>query len=57
MDEPRLLTIDETAKELRISRPTLYRHIKDKLIRVTRIGGRTLIDRKDLEEFIERSKG
>ncbi len=52
----RFLTVDEAAEILRISRQTLYRHLKNKDVRVTKIGGRTLIDRKDLEDFIEGSK-
>ena len=57
----RFLTIEEAAQELRISRTTMYVLIREKKIRAARIGGegktgRTFIDRKDLEEFIERSK-
>jgi len=55
-EAPRLLTINETAETLRISRQTLYRLINNNSIRVTKIGGRTLIDRQDLEDFIEKSK-
>lgn len=52
----RLLTVDEAAKMLRISRASLYTLMKNKKIRVTRIGGRTLFDRKDIDDFIEKSK-
>ncbi len=52
----RLLTIDEAGRALRISRQSLYRLIADKKITVTKIGGRTFIDRQDLEDYIERSK-
>jgi excisionase family DNA binding protein len=57
----RFLTIEEVAGELRLSRTTVYTLIKEKKLRVTRFGGegktgRTFIDRKDLEDFIEKSK-
>jgi excisionase family DNA binding protein len=55
-DHHRFLTVEEAAKELRISRAALYTLMKNKKIRVAKIGGRTYIDRKDLEDFIERSK-
>jgi excisionase family DNA binding protein len=55
-EAPRLLTVDEAAKMLRISRGSLYTLMKNKKIRVTKIGGRTLIDRKDIDDFIEKSK-
>jgi excisionase family DNA binding protein len=57
MDEPhRFLTIEETAKALRISKQSFYTLMRKKKIRVTRIGGRTFIDRQDLDDFIEKSK-
>jgi excisionase family DNA binding protein len=57
MDEGhRFLTVEEAAKELRISRATLYILMRNKKLRVAKIGGRTYIDRKDLEDFIEKSK-
>lgn len=55
-EKHRFLTVEETAKELRISRATLYILMKNKRIRVAKIGGRTYIDRTDLEDFIEKSK-
>ena len=55
-ETPRLLTIEETAKLLRISKATLHRLMADKQITPVRIGGRTLFDKKDLESFIEKSK-
>ncbi len=55
-EEERFLTVEEAAKELRISRAALYTLMKNKKIRVARFGGRTYIERKDLEDFIEKSK-
>jgi excisionase family DNA binding protein len=51
-----LLTVNEALKVLRISRQSLYKLISEKKITVTKIGGRTLIDMKDIEEYVERSK-
>ncbi len=51
-----LLTVNEALKVLRISRQSLYKLIADKKITVTKIGGRTLLDMKDIEEYVERSK-
>jgi excisionase family DNA binding protein len=54
--EPRLLTVEETMSLLRISKPTLYRLVSTGQLIATRIGGRTLFDLKDLNDFVERSK-
>jgi excisionase family DNA binding protein len=56
MEEQRLLTIEETARFLRISKATLHRLLADKTLIPVRIGGRTLFDMKDLNTFIEESK-
>ncbi len=54
--EKRLLTIPEACEYLRISRATLYRHIKEGRIKPVKIGKRTLIDKRDLDLLIEESK-
>ncbi len=56
MEEQRLLTIEETAQFLRISKATLHRLLADNALTPVRIGGRTLFDRKDLDAFIEKAK-
>ena len=56
MEEQRLLTIEETANFLRISKATLHRLMAEGQFTPVRIGGRTLFDRKDLDMFIEKSK-
>ncbi len=54
--ESRLLTVKQTCSYLNISHTTLYRMIERKEITPVNIGGRTLFDRKDLDELIERAK-
>ena len=51
-----LLTVNEAAGYLRISRPMLYRVLRGKRLRRLKIRGRTLFDKKDLDRFIEDSK-
>jgi excisionase family DNA binding protein len=53
----RLLTVRETCKYLRISAPTLYRMLERKELVPVKIGKRTLFDRKDLDTYIDASKG
>jgi excisionase family DNA binding protein len=52
----RLLTVKAACNYLSISRTTLYRMIEQKEIPVVNIGGRTLFDKKDLDQLIEKSK-
>lgn len=54
--EKRLFTVNDTCAYLSISRMSLYRLIQQKKLLPLTIAGRTLFDRKDLDEFIERSK-
>ncbi len=49
------LTVAECARELRVSRPTLYRLFqRGELLRV-KVGRRRLIRRRELERFLERN--
>ncbi|MEO0248648.1 MAG: helix-turn-helix domain-containing protein [candidate division WOR-3 bacterium] len=58
MDETsRLLTVKETCKYLRISAPTLYRMLERNELITVKIGKRTLFDKKDLDAYIDSSKG
>jgi|MudIll2142460700_1097286.scaffolds.fasta_scaffold103216_2 excisionase family DNA binding protein len=58
MDETsRLLTVKETCTYLRISAPTLYRMLERQELVPVKIGKRTLFDKKDLDVYIDTSKG
>ena len=52
----RLLTVKQACAYLSISHTTLYRMIAGKEIAPVLIGGRTLFDRKDLDDLIEKAK-
>ena len=52
----RLLSVKEACYYLHLSRATLYHMIQRKEIGPVNIGGRTLFDRKDLDEMIEKAK-
>jgi len=54
--EGRLLSVNEICHYLHLSRSTLYHMIERKEISPVIIGGRTLFDRKDLDELIEKAK-
>ena len=49
----KLLTVAETVEILRITRTTLYRHMRNGLLSPIKIGKRTLFREKDLERLIE----
>ena len=52
----RLLSKREAAEYLGVSFWTILRHIRRGLIPVVKIGGRALIDKKDLDNLIEVNK-
>jgi len=52
----RLFTVNEACIYLSISRMSLYRMMERKEITPVKIGNRTLFDKRDLDEFIEKSK-
>jgi excisionase family DNA binding protein len=54
--EKRLFTVNDACAYLSISRMSLYRLIQQKEILPLTIAGRTLFDRRDLDDLIERSK-
>ena len=54
--ERRLLSRKEAAEYLGVSFWTILRHIRKGLIPVVKIGGRALIDKKDLDNLIEVNK-
>lgn len=49
-----LMTPDETAAMLRISKTTLYRLVARRVLRFYRVSGMLRFDRNDVEEFITR---
>lgn len=51
-----LLTVDEAAEALRVSRATLYRLIAREEIEVVKIAGRTLIDRDEVRRLVDESR-
>jgi len=52
----RLLTIEQVAKKLQVSKMTIYRYIKAKKIVVYKIGKEYRIKEADLGKFLEESK-
>lgn len=51
----KLFKVKEAAKLLRISRATLYRLMKQGVVRAIKIGGTVLFKESDLNDLIERS--
>jgi len=49
----RLLSIVEVAECAGVTKPTIYRQIQSGRLRVTRIGGRTLVHPNDYEAWID----
>ena len=49
------LTVPESADYLRISEATVWRLLRNKLLARTRIGGRVVIRRVDLDAFLARA--
>jgi hypothetical protein len=54
--EKRFLSLAETTQELCISIASLHRIIARGELTVSRIGGRTLVERRDLEDYIAAAK-
>lgn len=52
--EPELYTVQETAKVLSLSVPTVYRLIAKKEITAVKLGGRALVARRALDELLRR---
>lgn len=51
-----LLTTEQVAKKLQLTRRTVERMIKDKRLKSLKIGRSRRVDSNDLEEFIEEQK-
>jgi excisionase family DNA binding protein len=54
--QPRLLTVPEAAKELRISNWLIYELIRSKQLKTFKIGTRRIIASEDINNFINKSK-
>jgi excisionase family DNA binding protein len=56
--EPALLTIPEVARELRVSRATVYRYFADGDLKRVRLGakGHWRVERAEVDAFIERNR-
>ncbi len=56
-NQPKLLTVSEAAKLLRISNWLLYKLIRTEELRTLTIASRRLIAAEDLAEYINKRKG
>lgn len=52
MTEPVLLTVDETAQRLSVSRWTVYRLFRDKKLRFVKVRGGTRIRTSEIERYL-----
>lgn len=52
----KLLTMNEAAERLRVSRRTLERYIDDGLIKRSKPAGKVLIEERELERFLARGR-
>ena len=50
------LTVDEVGRELRCSRSTVFRLLRDEAFPSVKIGRARLIDRADVDAYVERLK-
>lgn len=51
-----LLTVEEVAKELNISKPTVYRMIDSEELVFLKVGGSLRMDEKDLFKYVDSQK-
>lgn len=56
-DGKKVLTVDEAAKELGVSRNLIYRQVRAGTIPSVRLGDRWLISRISLDRFLEGAQG
>ena len=56
-DDPQVLTVDETARLLRISRGLAFTAVRDGTLPSIRIGRRILIPRQALDDVIAGTRG
>lgn len=48
-----LRTIEETAKRLRVSRATVYREIKRRRLKVTKVRGSSFVNELEIERYLK----
>lgn len=53
MTDKKYYTSSEVMKIAKISRPTFYRHVEKKLIKVYRLGGLIRVSEEDLEKYLK----
>ncbi len=51
-DEDALLTIPEAAKQLGSSQPTIFRYVRENLLKATEVNGRLMIQESDISRFL-----
>ena len=51
--ELRGMAVEEFAKSMGLSKPTVYRRIKDRSVRAVRIGRRWIIPRDELDRLLQ----
>ncbi len=54
--DKKLLTIKEVCEYLNVSKPTIYRLIKEGKLKPIKIGRATRFDKEDIDKFIEEQK-
>ncbi|MBU1143354.1 MAG: helix-turn-helix domain-containing protein [Firmicutes bacterium] len=54
IEDPKLYTIEEITKILKISQRTLYNYIKNKSLKAVKIGKHWRVRQKDLQELIDK---
>jgi excisionase family DNA binding protein len=55
-EKPEMMTIEETAKLLRITRQTLYDWTKKKEIPSYKLGRRVLYKREEIDEYLRKQR-
>lgn len=55
-EESPILSVDEAAKYLQVSKPTIARWMRDGVIPRSKVRGRVLIQRKDLDALLSRNQ-
>lgn len=56
IDSDEMLTVKEVLLTLKISKPTLFKRMKDKSIPYTRLGRRVLFSKKDVFQALQSKK-
>jgi excisionase family DNA binding protein len=51
-----LRTVAETAEALRVSRATVYRLVKDRKLRVTKVRGSTFVAQAEIDRYLKNAE-